>query len=89
MADEVNEGNISLERALGWHLEANHYPPVPSEMIPVAVAAIRAAQDEEWEADIFLPDGVTYRGRFAAPAFEIVETYHLESFIGLAEDEEE
>lgn len=56
-AEQVEEGNISLTAAVSWHLSSNHYPPVPSFMVPVAVAAIEAGQDEDWDRDVDLPLG--------------------------------
>ena len=57
MADQVSEGNISLQRAVSWHLSSNHYPPHPPYMVPVALAAIEAGNEEEWDRDIELPKG--------------------------------
>ena len=56
-AEQVSEGNVSLTAAIHWHLTANHYPPPPAFMVPVAVAAVEAGQDEDWDRDIELPLG--------------------------------
>lgn len=71
-------------RALKWHLQHNHYPPVPPIMVPTCWAAITAAADGDWEAEISLPDGVTYRGSATAPAAAIVEQHHLLDFVDIA-----
>lgn len=82
MAEAVAGGLTTLEHALSWHLTANHFPPVPTSMIPACLAAIDAANAEDWDEEIALPDGVTYRdGRSVAPAWAIVEQHHLDAFL--------
>lgn len=71
----------SLDVALSWHLQANHFPPVPTDMVPVCKAAIEAAADGEWDTEIVLPDGFAYRDQFSAPVRAIVEAHHLDAFI--------
>lgn len=78
-----------LDTALGWHLSANHYPPIPSEMIPVAKEAIDAMLELEPERPIDLRDIVEYRDSKTAPAWALVEHMHLDAFIDSAMDEEE
>lgn len=78
-----------IDTALSWHLQSNHYPPVPLSMIPACKAAIEAYQCEEYDRAIELPAGVLYRGSKTAPASAIVENHHLESFISAGEDTEE
>ncbi len=38
---------LDLERQIGIHLSANHYPPVPSSMIQPCIDAIDAYYDDE------------------------------------------
>lgn len=56
-SEQVAEGNVSLRNAVSWHLTSNHYPPHPTFMVPVAVAAVEAGQDEDWDRQIDLPLG--------------------------------
>lgn len=56
-AEQVEEGNASLQTAIHWHLTSNHYPPLPTFFVPVAIAAIEAGQDEDWDAELDLPLG--------------------------------
>ena len=56
-AEQVDEGNLSLTTALSWHLHSNHFPPVPAFMVPVALAAVEAGQDEDWDRELDLPVG--------------------------------
>lgn len=67
--------------ALAWHLSSNHYPPVPASMIPVCEQAIRLAADEEWDEQVELPEGISYRGSSTAPVWAIVEQHHLGDFV--------
>lgn len=64
------------------HLTDNHYPPLPITFVGVCQAAIRACNHGEWEKSIRLPDDLLWKGSHYAPAREIVETYHLDGFLG-------
>ena len=72
---------IDLETQLTWHLQANHYPPVPVSMVPVCIEAIDAVNEGYGINPIRLPEGVTFRGQTEAPAWEIVEQHHLDNWI--------
>ncbi len=61
-AEQVEEGNASLRQALAWHLQSNHYPPIPTFFIPTCVAAIEAGNDGEWDLDIPLPRACATHG---------------------------
>ena len=81
-ADQVAEGAISLEAALYWHLTANHYPPLPAALVPACVAAIDAviAGDDEQRIPLDVA-GVVWRGETTAPAYAIVEGFHLDAWL--------
>jgi hypothetical protein len=80
-----------LERAMTYHLRSNHYPPVPREMVPVAIEAVQvyaAALVEfsptgfEFELDeLDLNGGATFQGRDTAPVRAIIEGHHLDAFV--------
>ena len=62
--DEV----LDLETQLLYHLEGNHYPPVPSEMVAPCIEAIDAVNDAGlWNLDIPLPEGVLWKDLTTAP----------------------
>lgn len=86
MAEAVQDGTITLTQALAWHLQCNHYPPVPTSMIDACIAAIDACNEQDWNAEIALPEGVFYKNNSTAPAAAIVEAHHLDAW--LSEDEE-
>ena len=80
-AEAMAEASISLEAQLEWHLTANHYPPVPSIMIPVCIEAIDAANEGDWDKLITLPENVSWRGLTEVPVHAIVEQHHLDPWI--------
>ena len=41
--------DITLEQAIGYHLQGNHYPPVPLSMVQPCIEAIDAYYDEDYE----------------------------------------
>lgn len=75
-----------IDTALTWHLRANHYPPVPIEMVAVCKEAIEAYNDYDYYREIELPLGTSYRGLTTAPASAIVDAHHLDAWIDSEED---
>ena len=73
----IAETSLPLEVQLEWHLQHNHFPPVPVSMVAACVAAIEAYWDDDTERLISLPEGVGYKGMTAAPAWAIAEQHHL------------
>jgi len=85
-AEGIAESGLPMEDQIRWHLQGNHFPPVPVSMVPVCIAALDAAADGDWQREIPLPDGVAYRGLPTAPAAAIIEQHHLESWLDIEED---
>jgi len=75
------EASISLEQQIEWHLTTNHYPPVPPIMVQTCIEAIDEANDGNWDINITLPEGVSWRGLTTCPVYAIVEQHHLEPWI--------
>ena len=73
--------NVSLDAGLAYHLQANHYPPVPVSMVDACIEAIDAYHDEDYRREIALPEGVLWRGQVTAPADAIVEAHHLDAWL--------
>ena len=66
-----------LEIGIQWQLRCNHYPPVPGEMIPVAVAAVEACREGDYEKFINTP--IPHKEYWHdVPAHIIVDVFHLE-----------
>lgn len=81
-AQAVQDGDVDLRSAITWHLRSNHYPPLPLELVDPCIQAIEAAQEEDWERQITLPEPITYRGNPTAPAHAVIEAHHLDAFVG-------
>ena len=77
--------DLSLEAGLAYHLQANHYPPVPVAMVQPCIDAIDAYYDEDFDRMIDMPMvgefQITYKGSKQAPAYAIIEQHHLSWFI--------
>lgn len=93
MNEQVAGGWLSLAAALEWHLQANHYPPLPVALVPVAQQAIEIAQEaidledpHLWHQEIQMPDGMLYRDSEVVEVGEAVESLHLEAFLHGPED---
>lgn len=74
-------GADNLEQALTWHLQSNHFPPVPKIMVPICIQAIDAANEGDWDKEIGLPEGVGYKGLTVAPVHAIIEQHHLDPWV--------
>ena len=82
---------LDLETQLAYHLQGNHYPPIPTIMVQPCIEAIDAYYDEDYSRRIELPyDGVdkdgepfqiTWKGNTWATASALVSHAHLEWFI--------
>lgn len=83
----MTETDLSLEQQLSWHLQGNHYPPIPQAMIPVCIEAIDAVIEQDPDRLIPLPkmeDGFQIRwrdGNIEAPAWAVVEHAHLDAWL--------
>ena len=69
--------DMSIEMQLGIHLQSNFYPSIPSSMVQPCIDAIDAYWDEDFDRQIEMPEGVSYRGMTTAPAHAIVEQHRL------------
>ena len=73
--------DLSLEDAIGYHLQGNHYPPVPLSMVQPCIDAIDAYHEDDAMREISMPIGVMYKGRMTAPAWAIIEQHHLDAWL--------
>ena len=79
--------DLSLEQAIGYHLQGNHYPPVPLSMVQPCIDAIDAYHDNDAMRFIAMPEGVFYKGKTTAPAWAIIEQHHLDAWLPQDENE--
>jgi hypothetical protein len=84
--DLANSG-ISLEQSLEYHLRGNHFPPVPTSMVRPCIEAIDAYNNEDYDAEITLPEGITCGGRKTASASKIISAHHLDAWLDTEEGE--
>jgi hypothetical protein len=77
---------LDIESAIAWHLQSNHYPPVPLSMVEPCIEAIQAGLEGEWHKLIELPHPVKYRGSSSAPADVIIQQHHLDAWLELDEE---
>lgn len=73
--------DLDLETQLQIHLTGNHYPPVPVSMVQPCIDAIDAYYDEDYDREIEMPEGVSYKGLKTAPAHAIIDQHHLEAWL--------
>lgn len=76
-----DELGLDLETSIGYHLQGNHYPPVPLTMVQPCIDAIDAYHDEDYQRLIELPAPITWRDQTHAPASAIVEAHHLDAWL--------
>ena len=81
LADKDLFPELDLETAIGYHLQGNHYPPVPLSMVQPCIDAIDAMYEGLGDTPIALPEGVKYKDRTTAPAWAIVEQHHLDAWL--------
>jgi hypothetical protein len=79
--------DITLEQAIGYHLQGNHYPPVPLSMVAPCIEALDAAREMDAMRQIEMPEGVFYKGKTTAPAWAIIEQHHLDAWLPQDENE--
>lgn len=77
-----------LHASLRWHLQSNHYPPIPEVFVSPCLQAIDSANAGDWTAVIELPYGVLWRGQTTCPASALIEWAHLSVFLSGDEDGE-
>jgi hypothetical protein len=93
----IQDSVFDLETQLAYHLQGNHYPPIPNSMIKPCIEAIDAYYEEDYSRKIDLPcDGVdkegnpfqiTWKGQTWTTASALVAHAHLEVFIDPVDEE--
>jgi hypothetical protein len=96
-AIDIAASGVSMEQQIAWHLQGNHYPPVPVSMVQACIEAIDAYWEDDLDRKIDLPidgldrDGnpfqIQWRGEPWAPAREIIINHHLDAWCNEDEDD--
>ena len=55
--------DLDLETAIGYHLQGNHYPPVPLSMVQPCIDAIDAYYADDYNRLIDLPAAIIVTGK--------------------------
>lgn len=78
-----------LNRALIWHLQSNHFPPMPLDLLPVARKAIELANQAIAEDDESLWQTMIYVSTAdkELSVSEIIEGMHLDSFLDAVQED--
>lgn len=71
----IVEGTISTQLALEYHLQQNHFPPVPVAIVPQCIEAIEHAANEDWDHTITAPSGRDLS------VSEWIDELHLQPFV--------
>jgi hypothetical protein len=77
----IQDSVLDLETQLAYHLQGNHYPPVPLSMVQPCIDAIDAYYDNDAMRFIAMPEGVFYKGMSHAPAWAVIEQHHLDFWL--------
>jgi len=81
----IQDTVLDLETQILYHLKANHYPPVPAEMVKPCIDAIDAYYEFDAMRMIDMPMvgdfQILYKGSTQAPAWAIVEQHHLDFWL--------
>ncbi len=93
MGSQSTQGMIEMggvsEQVMEWHLQSNHFPPVPVQMVPFAMSAVEAINEEDSDRTVHLPEGVEFRGgRTELAAWEAADALHLWDFVSTGIDDE-
>ena len=81
-----SETSLTPEQQIAIHFASNCYPPVPQFMVSVAVEAINACNDEQYDLEIELPQGVTFRNSTTVTAINAVDNLRLEAWLTESEE---
>ena len=71
----------TLNDQIAIHFQSNCYPPIPQIMIPVAINAIQAVNDEDFDREIALPENVQFRNSNTVKACEAVDALYLNAWV--------
>lgn len=75
IASLTKEGMIDEDTALQWHLQSNHFPPIPFDFVSVAKQALKLARDNDYDTVITMPNDID------KTVGDIIEGMHLDTFL--------
>ena len=60
--EDVLEEVSDIWKLVAFHLQNNHYPPIPLNMVDTCLRAIEYANEGDFNTIITLPEGTLYKG---------------------------
>ena len=81
----LEDGTLSRQASMELHLQYNHYPSVSLCMVKPCMDAVENALMDEWDKEVDLPEGMSFKGSKVAPTHKIIEDFHLETFLEYVE----
>ena len=79
--EDVLEEVSDIWKLVAYHLQNNHTPPIPLNMVDTCLRAIEYANEGDFNTIITLPEQTFYKGANTASVETIVESHHLHQFI--------
>jgi len=77
---------LAFDAALEWHLRYNLYPPVSSYFKDLAIEAIAAAKDGDWDKELHFHRGPHNTGEDVATVRQVMDSLYLEGFLDDTEE---
>jgi hypothetical protein len=79
--EHLGDGDLALKQAVTIQLQGNHFPPIHSDWIEVAITAIKAVEadpqgDSGW-GDLKRPALFVKDGKTDISVFEVMDGLHL------------
>ena len=86
-AEAVNDGSVSLDSALSYHLFSNHYPPLPAGTLKIAKRAIAKWNSGKRDAKVDVSAiGSHRRYGTRVPVAVCLDAWHLWPFVNQDDD---
>jgi len=84
--EHLGDGDLALRQAVSIQLQGNHYPPVHSDWIDVAITAIKTVKgdpegDYGWD-DLEIPERFATSNKKHIKVTDVMDGLHLWDFVG-------
>ena len=81
VVDQLGDGDLALQQAVAIQLRGNHYPPIHSDWIDVAIKAIKTVEgdpegDQGWQ-DLEIPVSHIKGSKTHITVSEVMDGLHL------------
>ena len=84
--DHLGDGDLALRQAVSIQLQGNHYPPIHSDWIDVAIKAIKTVKadpegDNGWD-DLEIPERFVKGDKKRISVSDVMQGLHLWDLVG-------